>query len=197
MGGGGGWHFALDLLFSSAARRLLANRHSLPFLSGGGGGTEVLAVTPGGLQNTVPWAAPELPIPRLKEGKPPRVLLPVQPLIADATWQNADGGRGKGSWVGLGQGLSWSSSSHVSCCLPCGTGLGTGAPGHPVARPAGLLTAPRPRGGRGRARGRGTPPCRCVPWEGRTRKRAGGGPMVCTALRISPSARNRTNATAM
>ena len=42
---------------------------------------------------------------------------------------------------------------------------GRSVPGRPVARPAGLLTAPRPRNG---ARRWETPPCLCVSWEGRT-----------------------------
>ena len=49
-------------------------------------------------------------------------------------------------------------------CVP--TGLGSPNRGCPVPRPAGLLTAPVPRGG---TRGREMPPCWCV-WRARGRR---------------------------
>ena len=64
-----------------------------------------------------------------------------------------------GGWVGLG----WVKASPrrlptVRAAFPAGPDWAA-VPGCPVTRPAGLLTAPRPRGG---ARGREMPPCLCV-----------------------------------
>ena len=73
------------------------------------------------------------------------------------------GGRGGGggavAWVGLG----WVKASPgrlptVRRAFPAGPDWAA-VPGCPVTRPAGLLTAPRPRGG---ARGPEMPPCLCV-----------------------------------
>ena len=66
---------------------------------------------------------------------------------------------GEGGWVGLG----WVKASPgrlptVRAAFPAGPDWAA-VPGCPVTRPAGLLTAPRPRGG---ARGREMPPCLCV-----------------------------------
>ena len=62
-----------------------------------------------------------------------------------------------------GVGLGWVKASPgrlptVRAAFPAGPDWAA-VPGCPVTRPAGLLTAPRPRGG---ARGREMPPCLCV-----------------------------------
>ena len=69
----------------------------------------------------------------------------------------------RSSLVNGGVGLGWVKASPgrlptVRAAFPAGPDWAA-VPGCPVTRPAGLLTAPRPRGG---ARGREMPPCLCV-----------------------------------
>ena len=73
------------------------------------------------------------------------------------------GGGSAKSGGGVGVGLGWVKASPgrlptVRAAFPAGPDWAA-VPGCPVTRPAGLLTAPRPRGG---ARGREMPPCLCV-----------------------------------
>ena len=77
---------------------------------------------------------------------------------------------GGGGWVGLGQGLIRTSGT-MDVALPCASLLVRRVLGCPVARPAGLMTAPVPRGG---TRGREMPPCLCV-WGARAACACGAG----------------------
>ena len=72
------------------------------------------------------------------------------------------GGLQGGGWVGLGQGLIWTSGT-TDIALPCASQLVRRVHSCPVSRPTGLMTAPVPRGG---TRRREMPPCLCV-WGAR------------------------------
>ena len=90
------------------------------------------------------------------------------PLLSQAKFSSgAFGAHGPAlpsqSPAGRGVGLGWVKASPgrlptVRRAFPAGPDWAA-VPGCPVTRPAGLLTAPRPRGG---ARGREMPPCLCV-----------------------------------
>ena len=80
------------------------------------------------------------------------------------------GGGDGGGWVGLGQALIRTSRT-MDVALPCASLLVRRVLGCPVARPAGLMTAPVPRGG---TRGREMPPCLCV-WGARAACVCGAG----------------------
>ena len=82
-----------------------------------------------------------------------------------AATDKAEGGLG---WVGLGQGLIRTSRT-MDVALPCASLLVRRPVGCPVARPAGLMTAPVPRGG---TLWREMPPCLCV-WGARAASACG------------------------